>query len=216
MADTKGALHAVGHPVRLRVLRRLSNGQTASVSELAESAGVHENTVRAHVAVLEEAELIASEPRPVAGPGRPGIQYRLTPKGERLDYDFMGLAELLAAVIGRAGMSPGQLQDVGREWGRYLAGRPGQYDVRLRVPEILLGLGYDATVEDGRVRLTGCPCPLISPDRPELICELASGVLDGVLKAAGAGLRVGAGAHDTVRRDCRINLVEIAGASPPD
>ena len=59
MADTRAALQAVGHPVRLRVLERLANRRTASVSELAEAAGVHENTVRVHVAVLEDAGLLA-------------------------------------------------------------------------------------------------------------------------------------------------------------
>lgn len=210
MADTKGALQAVGHPVRLRVLQRLANDERASVSELADAAGVHENTVRAHVAVLEDAGLIAGEPRPVAGPGRPGIQYRLTPQGDRLDYDFLGLAELLAAAIGRAGMSPAQLRDIGRDWGRYLAGRPGRYDPRRRVPEILGRLGFEATVDDDCVRLIGCPCSTIAPDRPELICDLATGVLDGVLGASGSAHRVGEGSHDPVRRDCRITLVQIA------
>src|SRR4051812_11549956 len=169
MTDTNGRLQAVGHPVRLRVLQRLDGGATASVSELAEFAGVHENTVRAHVAVLEGAGLIASEARPPAGPGRPGIHYRLTAHGERLHDDFLGLAELLAAVVGRAGMTADQLREVGGEWGRSLAGRPGQYDARRRVPEILRGLGYTATVEDDAIRLTGCPCPTIAPDRPELL-----------------------------------------------
>jgi predicted ArsR family transcriptional regulator len=210
MADTRAALQAVGHPVRLRVLERLANRRTASVSELAEAAGVHENTVRVHVAVLEDAGLLSSEARPVSGPGRPGVQYRLTPEGERLDDDFLGLAELLAAVVGRAGMSSAQLREVGREWGRYLAGRPGRYDMRVRVPEILGKLGFDATAEDDRVRLTGCPCPTIAPDRPELICELATGVVDGVLGAVGAPQRVGGGEHDPARRDCRITLVDVS------
>jgi predicted ArsR family transcriptional regulator len=168
------------------------------------------------IAVLEEAALIASEPRPAAGPGRPGIQYRLTPQGERLDHDFMGLAELLAAVVGRAGMPPEQLREIGREWGRYLTGRPGRYDVRTRVPEILRGLGYDATVGDDGVRLTGCPCPTIAPDRPELICKLATGVLDGVLEAVGTDLRVGTGRHSPERRDCTINLVRTPGRERQD
>src|SRR4051794_37667071 len=105
MADSRGALEAIGHPVRLRVLEHLRDSETASVSELADAAGVHENTVRAHVAVLEDAGLIAGEPRPMAGPGRPGMQYRLTAQGHRIDNDFLGLAELLAAAVVRAGVS---------------------------------------------------------------------------------------------------------------
>lgn len=209
MSDTSGALQAVGHPVRLRILQRLGNGDSASVTELADAAGVHENTVRAHVAVLEDGGLVAGEPRPAARPGRPGVQYRLTPEGERLDQNFLGLSELLAAAVGRAGMSPEELREIGREWGRYLAGRPGQYDFHERVPAILARLGYTATIDHGGVRLLGCPCPTIAPDRPGLICELATGVLDGVLGAVGAQLRVGPAEHDPARRDCRITLVDV-------
>lgn len=218
MSENQGALDAVGHPVRLRVLQRLADGQQATVSELAEAAGVHENTVRAHVAVLEEAQLVASEPKPSAGPGRPGIQYRLTPAGEHLDDNFLGLAELLAAVVGRAGMSEEQLRQIGREWGRYLAGRPGRYDIDERVPEVLGRLGYDARVADGRVILRGCPCPTVASDRPELICGLATGVLEGVLAAAGTSLGVGERDHDPATRHCEITLIDIsaraASASP--
>jgi predicted ArsR family transcriptional regulator len=211
MAESNGALQAVGHPVRLRVLQRLGAGP-ASIAELADAAGVHENTVRAHVAVLEEGGLLAGEPRPAAGPGRPGIAYRLTAAGERLDQDFLGIAELLAAVVGRAGLSDEQLRDVGREWGRYLVGRPGQYDPSERVPEVLARLGFNAVIEDDRVRLSGCPCPTVASDRPEILCELVTGVLDGVLRAAGATRRVGGGTHDPARRRCQVELVDLGDA----
>jgi predicted ArsR family transcriptional regulator len=212
MAESTGALQAVGHPVRLRMLQRLAGGAGASIAELADAAGVHENTVRAHVAALEEGGLVAGEPRPAAGPGRPGVEYRLTPAGERLDQDFLGLAELLAAVVGRAGLSDAQLREVGREWGRYLIGRPGQYDPRERIPQVLARLGFDAAIEGDRVRLSGCPCPTVASDRPELLCELITGVLDGVLAAAGARQRVGEGSHDPSRRRCEVRLVDLGDA----
>jgi predicted ArsR family transcriptional regulator len=191
------------------MLRRLADGR-ASVPELADAAAVHENTVRAHLAVLEEGGLVSSEPRPVTGPGRPAVQYRLTAEGERLDNDFVGLAELLAAVIGRTGTTREQLQDVGREWGRYLVGRPGRYDIRERVPQVLRRLGYDAQVVGGRVKLSGCPCPIVSADRPELICDLATGVLEGVLSATGAQQTVGERAHDPAARRCSVTLIDLS------
>ena len=216
ITERTGAIEAVGHPVRLRVLRRLTEGP-ASVPELAEVAEVHENTVRAHVAVLEEGGLLVSEPRPATGPGRPGIQLRLTPEGERLDHDFLGLAELLAAVVGRSGTPPSQLREIGREWGRYLVGRPGSYDITERIPVVLRRLGFQAELVEGRVELSGCPCPVVAADQPELICRLASGVLDGVLGAAGARRAVGEESHDPARRRCHITLVDItASASDRD
>jgi predicted ArsR family transcriptional regulator len=207
MTVRTGALEAVGHPVRLRILDRLGTGP-ASITELAEAAGVHENTARAHLAALEQGELVVAEPRPPSGPGRPGVQYRLTGEGERLDQDFLGLAELLAAVISRSGATVPELREIGKEWGRYLVGRPGRWDLAERVPAVLRRLGFEATVEDDEVHLTGCPCPVVSADRPELICALASGVLDGVLAAAGHERRIADEIHDPVARDCRIILVE--------
>jgi predicted ArsR family transcriptional regulator len=137
------------------------------------------------------------------------VQYRITPAGEQLDHDFLGIAELLAAVVGRAGLTADQLRDVGREWGRYLVGRPGQYDLQERVPAVLARLGFEAVLDGDRVRLSGCPCPTVASDRPEIVCELATGVLDGVLGAAGAHQRVGEGHHDPARRRCDIQLVDV-------
>jgi predicted ArsR family transcriptional regulator len=207
------ALEAVGHPVRLRLLQRLGDGP-ASVPELADAASAHENTVRAHVAALEEGGLVAGEARPAAGPGRPGVEYRLTPAGERLDQEFLGLAELLAAVIGRSGVTADQLRTIGLEWGRYLVGRPGRYDVRERIPEVLRRLGFDAEVVGARVKLTGCPCPLVAADRPELVCQLATGVLEGVLEAAGARQAVGEQWHDPAKRRCQVTLIDVTAGAP--
>jgi predicted ArsR family transcriptional regulator len=211
MTGRSTALEAVGHPVRLRMLQRLREGP-ASVPELADAAAVHENTVRAHVAAMEEGGLLASEARPGGGPGRPTVQYRLTADGERLDYDFLGLAELLAAVVSRTGATAEDLHEMGREWGRYLLGRPGQYDVEERIPQVLGRLGWDAEVVEGQVKLTGCPCPLVSADRPELLCALATGVLDGVLRAAGAQQTVAEGIHDPVERRCHVTLVDVTAS----
>jgi predicted ArsR family transcriptional regulator len=213
MTARTGALEAVGHPVRLRILDRLGIGP-AAITELAEAAGVHENTARAHLAALEDGGLVAAEPRPASGPGRPGVQYRLTGDGERVDQDFLGLAELLAAVISRSGATVPQLREIGQEWGRYLVGRPGRWDLAERVPAVLRRLGFEATVENDEVHLTNCPCPIVSADRPELVCALASGVLDGVLAAAGHERRIADEVHDPAARDCRIVLVEGRPSSP--
>jgi predicted ArsR family transcriptional regulator len=211
MSQRAGAIKAVAHPVRLRVLQHLAGTDAASIPELAEQAGVHENTVRAHVSALEESGLLVSEPRAATGPGRPGVQYRLTPAGGRIDQEFMGMAELLAAVVTRSGVGAEQLHEIGKDWGRYLVGRPGSYPIDERIPDILSGLGFKAAVVDGEVRLNGCPCSLLAPDNPRLICELASGVLDGVLLACGADRTLGEEHHDPQARNCSIELIQVPG-----
>jgi hypothetical protein len=67
----------------------------------------------------------------------------MTPQGERLDRDFLGLAELLTVVVGRSGVAGEELRQIGREWGRYVVGRPGRYDAAERIPAVLGRLGFD-------------------------------------------------------------------------
>ncbi len=70
-------IDAVADPLRLRVIRRLSDGEAASMAELAEAAGVHVNTVRPHVAALEQAAVVERLRAAPSGRGRPTICYRL-------------------------------------------------------------------------------------------------------------------------------------------
>jgi hypothetical protein len=52
----------------------------------------------------------------------------------------------------------------------------------------------------------GCPCPLLAPDRPDVVCTLACGVVEGALGASGGGLRVARHDNDPRRRACTIHL----------
>jgi hypothetical protein len=67
-------------------------------------------------------------------------------------------------------------------------------------------LGFDATVEDLDVRLSACPCPLIMPGRPEVLCHLATAVIDGMLESAGSQVAVVDARHDPERRVCALRL----------
>src|SRR5215213_7378242 len=110
------ALESVAHPVRLRIVQRLAELGPASLAELADAAGVHENTARTHVAALEAGGLIAAERRPLDRPGRPGVNYRLA---DETVLAPSGVARLLGAALARAGPDSEQLRGTGRDWGRY-------------------------------------------------------------------------------------------------
>jgi predicted ArsR family transcriptional regulator len=200
-------LEALSDPVRLKLVRHLSESPGASLPELADAAGVHLNTVRPHVAALEEAGVIEREPAAPAGRGRPRVGYRLARDWSPPTADFRGLAELLAASLLRAGQRAHDLREVGVEWGRYLQGRPGGHDVGEDLPFALEQLGFEARVEGSTLRLTSCPCPLVLPDRPEIVCRLAVAVAEGVLAGSGSELVVGGEEHDPERRECSLTLV---------
>ena len=201
-----GVLDAVADPVRLRIVRHLARHDSATLAELAESAGVHVNTIRSHVASLEQVELLVSTQKAATGPGRPATEYRLADGWGLSSTDFLELAGLLAAALVRQGPDPASLRATGADWGRYLAGRPGRRDVAASLPQALERLGFLAAVDGDVVRISGCPCAVVSPDHPEVVCGLATGVVEGVLSTSGSLLRVTEHQADPDARRCTVRL----------
>jgi predicted ArsR family transcriptional regulator len=201
-----GVLDAVADPVRLRIVRHLADRGSATLAELADVAGVHLNTVRSHVAALERAGVLRSEQQAAAGPGRPAVQYRLADGWGLSSTDFLELAGLLAAALVRTAPEAASLHATGADWGRYLVGRPGRRDIAAEVPRALERLGFHAEVDGETVRVSGCPCAVVSPDHPEIVCALAAGLVDGVLGASGSRLRVSEHDNHPARRRCTLRL----------
>jgi predicted ArsR family transcriptional regulator len=199
-------LDAIADPVRLNVVRHLSHAPGASLRDLAQSAGVHLNTARRRVAALEAAGVVEREQTAPAGRGRPRIGYRLARDWSPPTADFQGLAELLAAAVLRSGQGAEELRQLGLDWGRYLRGRPGAHDLEADLPRALERLGFHAHFEGTTLRLAACPCRRVAPDRPQLVCDLAAAVVDGVLAGSGGTQRVGARRHDTEMRRCSMKL----------
>jgi predicted ArsR family transcriptional regulator len=201
-----GVLDAVADPVRLRIVRHLADGGSATLTELADVAGVHLNTIRAHVAALERADVLESAQKAAAGPGRPAVEYRLVEGWGLSSTDFLELAGLLAAALVRTAPDAEGLRATGADWGRYLVGRPGRRDVATELPRALERLGFHAAVSGDVVRISGCPCAVVTPDHPEVVCALATGLVDGVLAASGSALRVSEHDSHPERRRCTIRL----------
>jgi predicted ArsR family transcriptional regulator len=199
-------LEALANPVRLRMVRRLETGPPASLSELAAAADVHPNTARPHVTALESAGVVERRPPEGGRRGRPRVDYQLADGWSPVTANFRGLAELLAAALLRAGAGPDQVRSAGLEWGRYLQGRPGGHDVDEDLRLALEQIGFRAKVCKSKLMLDACPCPLVLPDRPELVCELAASVADGVLAGSASDLRVEDRHHDPDARRCSIAL----------
>jgi predicted ArsR family transcriptional regulator len=204
-----GVLDAVADPVRLRVVRHLAEHGSGTLTELAEAAGVHLNTIRAHVASLEDAGVLESEQKPASGPGRPATEYRLVDGWGLSSTDFLELAGLIAAALVRNEPDRATLRETGEDWGRWLVGRPGQRDAAEELPRALERLGFHATVQGDVVRISGCPCAVVSPDHPEVVCGLATGLVDGVLAASGSALHVGEHDAHPEDRHCTLHLTRV-------
>jgi predicted ArsR family transcriptional regulator len=204
-----GVLDAVADPVRLRIVRHLADGDSATLTELADVAGVHLNTIRAHVAALEQADVLQSAQKAASGPGRPAVEYRLVDGWGLSSTDFLELAGLLAAALVRTSADGAALRATGADWGRYLVGRPRRHDVATEMPRALERLGFHAEVSGDLVRISGCPCAVVSPDHPEVICALATGLVEGILAATGSDQRVAEHDNHPERRRCTLRLTQV-------
>ena len=204
-----GVLDVVADPVRLRIVRHLADGGSATLAELADVAGVHLNTIRAHVSALESAEVLRSGQKPASGPGRPAVEYSLVDGWGLSSTDFLELAGLLAAALVRANPDVADLRATGADWGRYLVGRPGRRDAATEMPRALERLGFHADVSGDLVRISGCPCAVVSPDHPEVVCALATGLVQGFLAASGSDRRVAEHDNQPERRRCTLRLTRV-------
>ena len=88
-------------------------------------------------------------------------------------------------------------------------GRPGVHDLGEELPLALDRLGFHARLDGDVLELSSCPCSLVLPDRPELLCELAASAVDGLLAGSGSGLRVGRRTHHPDVRRCALGLVTV-------
>ena len=204
-----GVLDAVADPVRLRIVRHLAHHDTATLGELAEAAGVHVNTIRGHVSSLEQADVLVSTQKPASGPGRPASEYRLADGWALSSTDFLELAGLLAAALVRNHPDADGLRATGAAGAPAPAGRPGRRAAPPARPGARERLGFHATVNGETVRISGCPCAVVSPDHPEVVCALATGLVEGFLAASGSDLVVSEHDNHPDERRCTLRL------SPP-
>ena len=199
-------IDAVADPVRARLVRRLASDGPASLEELAAAAGVHPNTARAHLHAIEGEGWVESAPQATGERGRPRRIFRLRYGWALPDDGFRALAELLAATLEGTHPDPRALRRLGARWGRRsLAGRTDD-DSQAELLRMLARLGFDARIENDRLELGACPCPIISPEQPALVCKLVDAVVDGILEASGSGIRALRRRHDPAHRTCSALL----------
>jgi DNA-binding transcriptional ArsR family regulator len=97
-------LEAVANPIRLRIVRHLSDCESASLDDLSKAVSAQRNTVRAHLRALMGAGVVARLPGQSDGRlGRPPARYRLErrdlPRGQRPGNDVPGVRSPVAVVV---------------------------------------------------------------------------------------------------------------------
>lgn len=197
---------ALADPNRRHLLRILDDARDPmTLADLAAPLGLHVNTIRDHLDLMERAGLVERATMPRETPGRPRVVFRSLPRDARAPtaegYRF--LAEILASSIQSTSDDPsGTARNAGRAWGHFLADRPpasqpvAPADAVEQIVMTLAELGFEpeAVESDGtaEVRLHDCPFREIALTRGDIVCSIHEGLLMGMLDEMGGTVGVDA------------------------
>jgi predicted ArsR family transcriptional regulator len=191
-ATEEGAVRGHSRADVLAMLRAAD--QPVGVREIAQRAGLHQNTARFHLEALVAAGLAARETEGRDTPGRPRVGYRATQAPSAGPRRFRLLAEMLASLIDGTMPEPAAAAEgAGREWGEYLTEQPPPFQ-RLEAPEAVAKLAsalaeldfapdVEADDDGGRylVNLRQCPFREVAEKHQQVICALHLGLMRGAL-----------------------------------
>lgn len=173
---------------RERVVIALESGQSAqTVQELAETTGLHPNTVRSQLEVLVATGVAQRDTVSSTGRGRPKHVYRRVESAA----PFRNLAEALTGQLRELADDSIVAETAGR-WAR-LAGPT--HDVSSAdeavelVTEELTGLGFTAQAGPigDSILLNSCPYASLAAENP-LICDIHAALVGRLLDATGQGV----------------------------
>lgn len=182
---------ALSVPSRRRLmahLREADDGRGAA--ELADATGLSVATVRHHLAVLADAGLVRATAHAGPGRGRPRLTWVAVgpPPGHEAP-----LQELAGALTEALAGSPDAARAAGRTWGRTRAAPDGEGVAQVMAHAARMGFAPEAAPAPAgthRVLLHGCPYRELARARPEVICSVHQGMLDGLLDGSGTRARL--------------------------
>jgi len=188
---------ALADPSRVRVLECLrASERPLSVDELAADVGLHPNTIRAHLAVLEETDLVVARLERNGRPGRPRSVYLAVPEEAEEEH-----ALLSAALASSLEPLPDGIEiaaAAGRSWGGVLVerlepGRPVDEAACVeRVASLLRRRGFAPERDGADLVMHRCPFRELAERYPRVVCGFHAGLIDGGLAELGAPVRLAA------------------------
>lgn len=188
-------LKALGDNTRYAIYLELARSQSPrSTADIADTLGLHPNTVRPHLERMRDVGLLDVEIDNRGSVGRPQHRYRLTAAAPSLGLEppaFPLLARLLARVAATAGVAPDEAAGAASEQGRALAaaGRPPRPGCVEALTGALAELGFDpAVADDGdlvSIAFTHCPYRELAEAHPEIVCHLHRGLIEGFVEEIG-------------------------------
>lgn len=184
---------ALSNPTRVRILEIVpQDGDGIDAGSVARQVGLHVNTVRAHLEMLEKVGLVTSGFEDRHRQGRPRRLFRRAPSTQpapSVENAYVALAQALAASMHHADIDAAQMvADAGARWGRELMHAAptrgtGMADIRTELVTLLDDLGFAAAPDpSGRIDLHRCPFADVAREHPDIVCGLHQGILTGALE----------------------------------
>jgi predicted ArsR family transcriptional regulator len=223
---------ALSSQVRTRLLEHLRREPDLDAAALADRLELHVNTVRTHLAVLEEAGLVRTTVERRDRPGRPKVLYRATevasgpvPLADDRGYRF--LAGILASYLDATSKdTEAAAERAGAAWGRFVVDRPPPFtelaaeDGIERLVGMLRQFGFDpALEEDGpdgtRVLLRRCPFLDVAREHQEVVCSVHLGLMRGALDELGVEVEAADLLPWASPEGCISHLRVAARTAPP-
>lgn len=204
---SRDVLRVLGDNTRYAIYLELARSPRPLVTaEIAETLGLHPNTVRPHLDRMREVGLLEVTTDARGEVGRPQHRYALAADAPSLGLEpptMPVLARMVLAMAQRLGASPADAIAVGATEG---AGRAAAYASAPSALEALVAdlhrLGFDPVVTEGAGRDHGrgdeldddpvavvgfgnCPFADLARDHPDLVCGLHRGLVAGFVAEMG-------------------------------
>ena len=214
--DRLKVFKVLGDNTRYAIYLELARAEVSrSTAEIADTLGLHPNTVRPHLERMREVGLVQVEVENRGEVGRPQHLYSLAADAPSLGLEppsFPVLAGLLANVAAAYQPKADEVAEVGRDHGRHLAGARadrGPASCVERVTAELAEMGFDP-VQDGdantaTIAFTQCPFRSLAEVFPELVCHLHRGMIEGMVDVLG-GAEVERFSTLADRDPCQVDL----------
>lgn len=189
-----------------------------ATAQIAETLGLHPNTVRPHLERMRDVGLLQVIVDAQGTVGRPQHRYSLTPDAPALGFEppaFPVLARMLLQLASAAGLSAADAVEAGRDQGSSAARRPDRIGPCVAaLTDELAELGFDpeAVEEDGSatIAFTRCPFRELAETNPEVVCGLHRGLVEGFVEERGDGEIVDF--HPLVHRvPCQVEIATASG-----
>ena len=184
---------ALADPTRQRLLELLrASEEPQPVAALAASLGLHSNTVRAHLQLLERAELVVSTADRSGERGRPPMLFSAVPAEAEEEHAL--LATSLASALEPLADGVEIAATAGRSWGGVMVDRlePGREPTDEacieRVASLLRRRGFAPEVGANELVMHRCPFRQLAERYPRVVCSFHAGLIDGALHELGAGV----------------------------